>query len=779
MMSKSSFFKLMRENTKQRLWTVALIALILFFAFPVQTALSISRALDPEQMTNLDQAKALLLAEERIRSHFVEWCSIQNGFLIFLLGVFAVICGISGFSYLQSRKKTDFYHCMPVKRETWFAVVALDGVLYVAVPYLVFLLISAVMVQVKAGSLSWGAVLGGYALHMSFFLLLYVTVVTAVILTGHLVVSVLGTLVFFLWGPGVLMLMEGYFQTYYVTYCGNDATLLALLKRSSPAALYVATAGADNPAALAFWALAAAVLVTGIAVALYRIRPSEAAGRAMAFRISQPIIKVLLVVPSALLGSLMFRSLMGKDSWGIFGLLCGLLISYCVIEIIYNFDFKRLFAHKRQLLLCGAVSAVILAFFRFDISGYDSYLPPQSRLASVGIYNSQMEPNAIGGYHVKPVLRENSNGDVYFVNWYYDSSEEVADRMELHSFEAIETVARRGIADAARQREENLTSRTVSFQSQETEDGQWGSVVMAYHLKSGKTVLRRYMTNLSAVSGELDSLYDETEYKTAMYPVLSLKPEELAGVNYQEYGDYRHVSFSSQEQMEELLSVYQKELAELTAAVRRRESPVAAIQFKTKEMQEMIDRLRASGGNYTSFNGYLYYPIYPSFTGTIRLLDGCGISVGNFLTEENVERIVLDYEDAALSYMAADGASAEVSGNEEIPRRLTVTEKDRIRQLLDASYSYDMGLYDKMNPKYQGVGVLAYVLMEQEETDAASDGLDELEKPEMAEEFYDAGNGEEYMTFRLVLDYDRVPDFVKQEFHLTEETMAKRRSEAY
>ena len=42
MTSKGLFFKYMRENTKQRLWSVALTALLCFFLFPVLTALETS-----------------------------------------------------------------------------------------------------------------------------------------------------------------------------------------------------------------------------------------------------------------------------------------------------------------------------------------------------------------------------------------------------------------------------------------------------------------------------------------------------------------------------------------------------------------------------------------------------------------------------------------------------------------------------------------------------------------------------------------------------------------
>ncbi len=35
MISKNLFFKLLREQTKQRIWLIALMCLVSFFAFPV------------------------------------------------------------------------------------------------------------------------------------------------------------------------------------------------------------------------------------------------------------------------------------------------------------------------------------------------------------------------------------------------------------------------------------------------------------------------------------------------------------------------------------------------------------------------------------------------------------------------------------------------------------------------------------------------------------------------------------------------------------------------
>ena len=132
MTSKNLFFNLMKENTKQRLWTVALISLIFFFTFPVQTALLISSYLSQDRIDAVweREAQGVEVIKQQLQERYLSWTAIDNGMLVFLLIVFAVVCGISGFAYLHSRKKTDFYHAIPVKRERLFTAVSERRPLY-------------------------------------------------------------------------------------------------------------------------------------------------------------------------------------------------------------------------------------------------------------------------------------------------------------------------------------------------------------------------------------------------------------------------------------------------------------------------------------------------------------------------------------------------------------------------------------------------------------------------------------------------------------------------
>ena len=109
MTSKGLFFKYMRENTKQRLWSVALTALLCFFLFPVLTALETSIMLRPDNLSkDLSVEAALAEAKLKLTNEMLNMYSIQNAMLVFILIVTAVVLAASGFSYLHSKKKTDF-----------------------------------------------------------------------------------------------------------------------------------------------------------------------------------------------------------------------------------------------------------------------------------------------------------------------------------------------------------------------------------------------------------------------------------------------------------------------------------------------------------------------------------------------------------------------------------------------------------------------------------------------------------------------------------------------
>ena len=112
------------------------------------------------------------------------------------------MAGISGFSYLHSRKKQDLFHSIPVRREILFLVQQASGFLLWLAPFLgawILTLLAAAVKGILTGAV-WAAAFQGLGLAVLVFLLPYETVILAMLLTGKLLTAVLGMGVFFLYG---------------------------------------------------------------------------------------------------------------------------------------------------------------------------------------------------------------------------------------------------------------------------------------------------------------------------------------------------------------------------------------------------------------------------------------------------------------------------------------------------------------------------------------------------------------------------------------------------
>ena len=856
MTSRSLFFKYMKENTKQRIWSLALALLLCFFVFPVATALNISTIFRPENLNSsgLPAELALAQAQQDFTREMLRVYSMKGGALAFMLTLAAVVLAASGFAYLHSKKKTDFYHSLPIRREMLYAVTCLNGFLYMAVAYIGFLTIAAVMIRVKGVPFDWGSLYLASVEHLCFFALVYMTAILAMLLTGNLVVGLLGTGVLFSWGPVICMTVSAYFSEYFTTFYGDDSFLLALSERTSPVAWYVEACMSEHPGRMALWAMLAAAVLFLLGMFLYRRRPSEAAGHAMAFPITQPIIRFLIVVPSSLLLGAMFHSMMYEDGWTVFGLVCGLLLVSCIIEIIYHFDFKSLFAHKRQLLVSAVFVGVVFVIFRFDLFGYDRYLPATEKLASGGIYCDLLDPEATSQYHSTVEYGEGWYG----VSFDAMPSSTLADKMQIsddQGLELLHTIAAQGVHDAAQARDRFLRGGGRSYDLEDGDES-FQNVTIAWHLRNGRTVYRSYLVNVSGVKTALEAVYDLDAYKTAMYPVLSLTADDVAGINYKEEDECSHVKLSgadvkaaltagdsagsekeagssvtdaagdnigqsgSADSMKAaLLAAYQEELKALTSETRAQEMPIAEIQFKTNENQALIQKLRDEGGNYTLFNHYYYYPIYPSFTKTIALLRACGTEVGGMVTPEKTASITLSYQGVAVSeeeMAPADTALGQHQRkylSDDRRAMLTVTDPEQIQEILAASASHSAVSLNPLMETDSGMEII--VDMKQSDAkygvnvdqlksgDAATDaeaarqknsgtasGTDAETLEDADDDAYDdddmLGDNDAYDpeededgdhgSFIRNFYYGQIPQFVMDEFGLTPEIMEKNKA---
>ena len=127
----------------------------------------------------------------------------------------------------------------------------------------------------------------------------------------------------------------------------------------------------------------AAIVVTALALFLFRIRKSERAGTALAFNPIKLPVKIIICVVMGTAFAEIFKMLVYESElWFWVGLVLGTVIFHCVVEIIYAFDFRAIFRKPLQLVIILAVLCAGMLTMQFDVLGYDKWLPNEGGIAA-------------------------------------------------------------------------------------------------------------------------------------------------------------------------------------------------------------------------------------------------------------------------------------------------------------------------------------------------------------------------------------------------------------
>ena len=716
---RSLYFKLLWEDLKRRSWAIALAILAFFFSLPINLALTMENAqadnfyaynhyvsLDTVRWSSeAEKAARILELKTRIVLNGGEF---GNGLLAFLMIVTAVVMGASSFAYLHNRKKVDFYHSLPVRRELLYLVQYAGGFLIIAGAYLLNLIFYAGVscaYGVPVGNVL-GGLLAGWLLNLLYFLLLYGVTVAAVLLTGQLLVGLLAVGVLFFFLPVLVLVLESYCEIFFETmpsgWQWEEGWLMDTLKWISPFSAYLFAVSwgmkelGNHIPALILTVLA--VLALGVfGMVLYRLRPLESAGRAMAFRRTRAPIRLVMVWGFGVMGALFFWIIQSRPYWAVFGALMGALISHCVIEVIYHFDFKKLFAHWPQLILAAALSMALFFSFRFDWWGYDSYLPEAENVESASV-SMDMDQNWLSSRKI--VTAEDGSQSV---SW-EDADEYRMANMYVTDIQPVLMLAQEGIRQETKAREERFNQWKQSGSSlvDERQGLVWGNFQVSYRLNNGRTVSRRYSIgmdeNLLQAYGQL---YGQSAYKEGLYPIFSQTGENLAWACYEENGVVQG-GITDREGLSRLLAAYQADLLELTVETRRQENPIGQLMFADEEQKKFLDEHSIQSGRnvyssdiYTAYDVCQGWPVYPSFDRTLSFLRGQKVEAGYGLNSEDVNSIAVDFywnEERTLEELQA------VNSRFETTERMVFEKPEEIALLLsafseDEMYSYN-GLCD-------------------------------------------------------------------------------------
>lgn len=563
MTSRNSFFNILKEDRKRRTWTLVLFCLICF----LMTAIFELYLEDSTYRINYMEMAMVQEVEEMI---------LEGWMPIYMIIGTAAAClyGFQGFGWLCKREKVDFYHSQPMKREKRFGVIYLNGWLMYEIPMLLHLLATGFLLGVRG---YFGVEIAKIFLldmlaYTIVFMVVYHTVILGIMLTGNQVVAGMISAILFSFTSVCKELFEFYFSNYFATYASNRTNAMEWMNHLSPLEqiykLYYGIARKQD--ATWIWACLILLLMAAIggiaAFFLYKRRPSEAAEQAIAYGWAGDMIRILVVILSGMLCGLLF-SFSGEIPlfWLYFGAILGAVLAHGILETIFHFDIKAAVGKKKQLLGSTIFVLGIVTVFCFDLVGYDRYIPKKEQVKEASYYIGIGECDycfqILTKEGVPKWVDQSKTGTV--VETYMSEYEELDLEKENPATEIFQDDYQ--LMKSKTTEVEPILSFVSSYltERERTEEGNnLVEFIVHYKMKSGRDVYRRYNLPFQFVEEYFGDIYETEQGKEVIYPYWNLSAKEISKVSVYSPFTGSHTLELKQEEIEELVECYKKDIQE-------------------------------------------------------------------------------------------------------------------------------------------------------------------------------------------------------------------------
>ena len=697
MTSKNSFWASIKENNKRRIWLWLVSALMFVIAFPTAVAMDISRGKSNETylIESLGEVLGREALHEDLLNRMMTCFGVENYVLLVAVCAVAVLSAIQGFSYLYNKRKIDFYLGMPVKRNRRFLTVWLNGILVYLLPCLTGTLLGWMIAGgngIMTPKVLQESVLA-FGMMFCLYLGVYHLTILSVMLTGNVVITCFGTGILCLYELGIRILLSGYSDKFFKTFVYQDDMIIPLF---SPFSIYVKyvgkhAVGMGNGVVTSLSLLGFSAVIGIVAYCCYLKRPAEAAGKAMAFKAPQSLIKILIAVPVTLLAGFVVSDIVGYDpqwreggeSFVIFSMLIVLVVICCLIQVIYEFDLRGIFHKKHHILISAAAVTFVFLVFRFDAFGYDRYLPGVEQVSSAAI--------------VTPYEYNYYDGNNYFdENLDYVTKEDyIMDHMYLTDIGAVNKLLKNSNDDIAE-------CKNLQQLFDDTENGTWYTIKVIYRMSGKKTVSRKIYVNMDdpETMELLDRVQDSEEYTDGAYISVADDLDNMLANETDKvtasYGSNVYYQKLSREEASELLALYKEDVKGQKFSEMRNSIPTGSLRLTVEKKKKTYTTYRESE-----------IKIYPFYTRCVEYLKEHGYYMEDFLDPADVEKIqVTNYNydiqkaemekgrDLAYDYGAEEllevGAVQEYSEDaSEYIRNAVYDDEEDIREICKMIYPVD------------------------------------------------------------------------------------------
>lgn len=407
MISNHSSFKIFKEEYKKYIWALALTIIGFISSKIILPLLDYSNYINAKNrfVENLSNNEEYLL--KKLES-LNDYLTIDNDFNKIVVIGLAILLGTVIFSYLHNKKKIDFYHSLPITRSNLFFIKYLLGIA-IALPIIIishFLLYGIFSILLGDNIVNFKEILEAVVIDIVFFMAIYSITVFANILAGNTIIGIiLSGVLLNLCSIIILVIFSlsdiffspiidlGHISDYQLKY--NPIVCYFVLKNNID---YVSVTSMNfTKINILSMYILITLIITIINLILFKIRKSEKAGVCISFKYAKTILKYLGVCIGALLVGVIFYLISNSIFALYLGVILGCIILHCLVEIIYDFDFRTIFKNWYSIIGCFVICCLIIFSYQFDIFKRIDYVPNIDKIENVdiNIYNDSEEAKNI------------------------------------------------------------------------------------------------------------------------------------------------------------------------------------------------------------------------------------------------------------------------------------------------------------------------------------------------------------------------------------------------
>lgn len=403
--------------------------------------------------------------------------NITNTFSDICMPLFAFFCSIEAFILvavmfrgIYSKRASDFYFSLPVKRGAWFNADFLFGVISFAVSYAIFCISSIIVInsnmlrQSRFVNLEAGCFLKYAFMSFTALIVVYTVFVMCAVIAGrmwqYILLSFISSLALYAGAAGFIC----YLNTVYGFWLDLENSYIA-------SAVSLAFSGISDFSVLKFF-LAAAVQFAVFYVVGYlsfKKRKAEVAEN----KLSGKLLPIVLTVTCFL--AEIFVCLGIGNEVALSGRIIAAIIMVSVTALILSaVFFRKAFSKPVFISLLGAVILSALTIFSVQLIPEKIYVnvaPEADEIEAVSIYDY----NALGSSDITDLL--------YGINYL-----NISDESEVRNYKFLTDEAK----EKAVELHKKLLSEKTRNNSNGFDEGGDTTLGIEYRLKNGKTIRRVY-----------------------------------------------------------------------------------------------------------------------------------------------------------------------------------------------------------------------------------------------------------------------------------------------